>query len=310
MTGPAVAFFALVALAGGVLLAGIVYYWTEGGAAPVRTRHGLTPLRSAVAVVVGLAVSGLVVAAVAVDLSTVLVGRRPVLRVGIWVVLVVGGCEALTGAYGFARRWRSFRPDAIVPTGAVTDGAVTVTGTVTDAETGSAPVTGRTAACWSWTVSVTGPGLRNPSEDDHHGTVDGGTGGVPFAVDDGTGPLRVDPVGATLDLVDERSVTVESERDRPTGFANPAPDTERDYADRPREYAESVLQPGSTVTVRGRLTDEDGTPTLGGSETVVVAGRPERITARYRRRAIGYAIAGVVGVAVGVVGLVWSVGGL
>lgn len=305
---PVVLFVAAVAVAGVVLIGAVSYYWTQGGPAPARTRHGLTPLRSGIAVVAGLCVTALVFLTVDVDPATAVGGRRPILRVAVWVVLVVGGCEGVAGAYGFARRWWAVRPVGIAATGSVGAGTAAVFGTVVDENTATAPVTGRAAVCWSWTVSVTGPGLRDPSDDDYHGTVDGGTGGTRFLVDDGTGPLRIDPDDATLDLACQRDVTVASVGDRPDGFDDPAPDVEADYGDRPREYTESILRPAGTVTVWGPVTERDGTPTLGGSGTTVVAGPPDRIARRYRRRALGYAAAGVVAVVAGVAGLVWTVG--
>lgn len=311
MADPFGLFLGFVALLAVAFLAVYAYYESAGAPAPVRTRHGLTPRRSAVAVAVGVGLAVVVVAVGGrVSFEAVFASRRSVLRVGLWVVVLVGACEAVAGGYGFARRWWRCRPDQVDATGRAETGTTAVSGTVTDGHADAAPVTGRSAVCWSWSVSVTGPGLRRYDEDDPHRTVDGGTGGCPFVLDDGSGPLCVDPTDATLALDGERSVVRRPDSEPPDGFADPAPSVEADYADRPREYTEAVLRPGDTVTVWGAVVSDDDGPVLRGPQTTIVAGSPAGVARRYRRRAAGYALAGIAGGAVGVLGLLWSVGGL
>ncbi|WP_324663807.1 GIDE domain-containing protein [Haloarcula sediminis] len=304
MVAPLFLYLAFVAAVGVALFAGVVYYQGDAAATNRLSQHGLTPARSAAAVAVALTVTAvlhLLAGPEAVAAWTA--GRRAVLRVGVWVVALVAGCEGIAGAVGLARRWRRLRADAT--TGRI-GSRVAVSGRVTATATSPAPVTGREAVCWSWTVAVVGPGRRRPDPDEGMFTVCGGTGGHRFRVADEGGPVWVDVEDATMDLARERTRSLEGHSFGPVGA--PAPDVERDYGDRPRRYTESVLEPGAHAAVIGTVVGRDEGRPVVGDGAHVAAGSARTVGTRYRRRAALYATGGLVVATVGCVGLAWTLG--
>jgi len=287
-----------------------VYYQSDAAPAALRTEHGLTPARSAGAAVTGVAIAAalhlLAGDAALAELSS---GRRYLVRVGMWVVALVAGFEGIAGGYGLYIRWRRLHPDAGVPTGDVDGGEVAVAGAVVATETAPAPVTGRDAVCWSWTVDVVDPGLRRPDEDGGTwGTVNGGVDGVRFGVDDGSGTVWVDPSDATMAHTGERSLALDGDDPAPDAFQNPAPAVERDYGGRPREYTESVLATGDTVAVTGTVLSGRADGPVVGGDVHIAAGSLRTVSARYRRRATLYLVGGGVAAFVGIWGLAWTLG--
>lgn len=213
---------------------------------------------------------------------------------------LVLGLVGLASSRTFARRWRRLYPDNDVPTGSLSPGRVACTGTVTDAVVGTAPVTDRAACCWAWDVEVRDPhGVEGMSRGGEQWIVrDGGVGGVRFAVDDGSGPVWVDPDGATAELGNTRTLALDADERPPSDFLNPAPKVEHDHRDKPRRYEESIVDPGDLVAIAGTARQtEDGL--VVGEDTHIAVGSLSTAATRYRNRAAMYGVAGVIGVAVG-----------
>ncbi|MDS0259427.1 E3 ubiquitin ligase family protein [Haloarcula sp. S1CR25-12] len=208
------------------------------------------------------------------------------------------GLLGLNVALTNARTWRRLHPDNDVPTGSVAPGAVACTGEIAGGEVGAAPVTGRDAVCWSWSVDVLDPhGVGDVGQREQWATVDGSDGGGVFVVDDGSGPVRVDPDGATLDLWAERAVPLDA--DEPPSFDSPAPDVERTHGDRQRRYEESVLTPDDHVAVAGTARETSDGLTVAGDSYVAV-GTLSTAATRYRNSAAVYGVVGLVDIAVSV----------
>ena len=137
------------------------------------------------------------------------------------------------------------------------------------------------------------------SNGDQYVTVDGGDGGVVFTIDDGSGPVRIDPEGATMNLGATRTRSLEPDEQPATGFQSPAPDVERNHADKSRTYEESIVAPGDHVAIAGTATTDDGL-VIGGESTHVAIGSLGNVATRYRNQAAMYGLGGLVGVGVGV----------
>lgn len=215
-----------------------------------------------------------------------------------FLVPYVLGLLGLNIALTHARRWRRLHPDNDVPTGSLGTGEVACTGEVTDANVGTAPVTDRAAVCWSWSVEVLDPhGVSDIGQREQWVTIDGGDSGVTFAIDDGSGPVRVDPENATLDLGATRSVPLDA--DESPSFGSPAPDVERDQSDRERCYEESIAAPGDHVAVAGAAQRTDDALVVGGEDAHVAVGTLSTVASRYRTKAAMYGVAGLAGTIVG-----------
>lgn len=98
-------------------------------------------------------------------------------------------------------------------TGPETDGHVAVTGLVSGESAVETPFFERLAVAWEWEVAVQNRNGTNYEGRRAWAVERTGQGGVPFVLDDGSGPLRVDPSDARLELVDERT----EERDPGSG---------------------------------------------------------------------------------------------
>lgn len=222
------------------------------------------------------------------------------LVIGSSIPLVLG-LVGLASGVAFTRQWRRLHPNNDVPTGSRSAGEVACAGPVTDAAVGTAPVTGREACCWSWSVEVRDPfGVEGMSKSREQWVVrEGGVGGVRFCVDDGSGPVWVNPRDATVDLDSERRIALASDEPPPESFPDPAPDVERDHRDKPRRYDESVVGPGDYVAIAGTARETADGVVLD-EDVHVATGTLETVASRYRNRAAMYGLAGVVGVIVGV----------
>lgn len=87
------------------------------------------------------------------------------------------GLLGVGAGYGFWERWRRFHPDNDSPTGETTPGEIACTGPVVSEATEPAPVTGRDACCWSWSVEVLDPhGASAAGQQESWATTAGGTG--------------------------------------------------------------------------------------------------------------------------------------
>jgi len=213
MVGPLTLYAVLVAGMVVFFAAAYVYYESQTAVGRPFRKRGVTPAGLTVAVVLTLTT----VAALWLLGSTEVLHPEADLRVvGVRVLAIsfplVVGLVGLNAGYTLARRWRRLHPDNDVPTGDLAPGTVACTGTVTTAATGAGPVTGREAVCWSWRVEVQNPhGDPTTPPARQSTTVDGGDGGVVFTVDDGSGPVAVDPSDATLDLVSTRSLSFDAD---------------------------------------------------------------------------------------------------
>jgi len=283
----------------------LAYY--EAAAAPEQTirKRGLTPRWVAAAFVA--AVGTVVAFGFLGDVNAFALGGD--IR-GFGLVAMLFGLSLLLGVLGIGaghgqgRRWRRFHPDNDEPTGAVTPGRVACTGQVTDAATATAPVTGREGCCWSWSVEVLDPyGASAAGQREQWATVAGGVGGVTFDIDDGSGPLAVEPTGATVDLAAERTLHLAADERPPDSFGTPDPDVERMHRDKPRRYTETLLAPGDRAAVAGVAGRSDGGLVVAGDDTHVAVGSLATAAKRYRNRAVLYGFGGLVGVAVGLWGL-------
>lgn len=298
-------YLVFVAAVGLCFVAALAYY--EASAAPGQAlrKRGLTPRWVAAAfvasfgVVVGFGYLG--------DVNVFALGED--IRGFGFVVTLFGvplllGVLGLGAGYGQGRRWRRFHPSNDAPTGAVTSGTVASTGPVTEAQAATAPVTGREGCCWSWSVAVLDPhGASAAGQRERWATVAGGVGGVTFEIDDGSGPLAVDPTGAAVDLAAERTLRLEADERPPDSFGTPDPDVERMHRDKRRRYTETLLAPGDHAAVTGTAIRSDGTLVVDGDDTHIAVGSLATAATRYRNRAVLYGCAGLVGVAVGLWGL-------
>lgn len=213
------------------------------------------------------------------------IGRLAARRLGVLVMLFPAGLIVVSVGVGNARTWvRSIRRgDA--PTGAVTPGPVAATGVVPDDEsTAPTPVFGTRAVCWEWWF--------RQKRDTH--AFESGASDDPFRIDDGSGPVRVDPEGARLDL--QATVANRDPDERFDAGSDVVTDLEAEYGDTERQYRETALTPGTEVTVLGRAVERDGTTTITGDDDgpfVITDGNRGATLRRYRNRAVGYAAGGL-----------------
>lgn len=148
-----------------------------------------------------------------------------------------------------------------VDTGAVGSGRVAVTGEVTPAgEPPSAPFSGEPAVCWEcWVkerdVREEGMGVQAESVGvEANWTVElADEGRARFRVDDGSGPVAVDPREAELRLGEDREWFVPFGEDPPERILGFVEDRLADvgYAGNDRRYEETRLSPGDEATVVG-----------------------------------------------------------
>jgi hypothetical protein len=235
---------------------------------------------------VGLAV----LVATAALFALVLVGTVPAdlpRAVALPVVGLYGGTVGSVLGVGRARTLYRLTAAERVSTGRAS-GTVAVTGPVEAPDPPTSPFFERPAVAWRWTVWA-----KN-----RHGIVahggDGwtraraGSGGVAFVLDDGSGPLRVDPDGARLDLGAERRV--ERPPDDPPGRA--AEVVELDVGGDRFRFVESVLSPGERATVLGTVRDGRTRPD-SSSPSLVARGDARATSRRVAVRAVGLGLGGL-----------------
>ena len=139
------------------------------------------------------------------------------------------------------------------------EGHVAVTGLVGREPAVETPFFERPAVAWEWDVAVKNRHGTNYEGRRAWAVERTGRGGVPFVLDDGSGPLRVDPTDARLELAAER--TEEHEPGSAPGRAAEVADL--DVGGERFRFTERVLRPERTATVVGRavggeLTGEAG----------------------------------------------------
>jgi hypothetical protein len=190
----------------------------------------------------------------------------------------------LVVALGYARRLSWLVRADRTATGGVGAGRVAVTGTVECVDPSETPFFERPAAAWSWAVAVKNRHGTNYEGRRAWAVERTGVGGVPFTLDDGSGPVRVDPTEARLELADERT------EDRSPGDVPGRAGTVTDLGmggERVR-FTERVLRPGSRATVVGRLTD--GAFGASGESLLVASGTASGL--RRRLAALAAALGG------------------
>ncbi|WP_255150838.1 E3 ubiquitin ligase family protein [Halorarius halobius] len=227
--------------------------------------------------------------------------RGGVRSVGFAMLLVAGGLLAVAYGAGTARRWAAFRLRGDTPTGDVEAGPVSVTGLVECDEPPASPLFGTRAVAWEWTVEAKNRHGTNNEGRRAWSQARSGRDGVEFRVDDGSGPVAVDPTDASLDVAGE---TVE-ERDpgNPPGRAADVADL--DIGGERFRFRESALTPGTEVTVLGEAAGDPPTVRGGDDPLVVSEGTRSGTLDRYALRA---ALAGGGGAVLLWVGLGWFAG--
>lgn len=205
-----------------------------------------------------------------------------------WGLFVVG----LLGSASAAGNFRTYYDLVRSPTDG--DARVAVSG-LAEGDPEPSPVTRRAALCWNWRFEV----YELYGFDDDNWTVRGRErGGVPFRVDADSGAVRVDPAEARLDLVDERTTTLEPDESLSGSVTDEtARKLARDYADHRRRFVESALAPGTAATAVGPLADGEDVRTLetaDGRSVTIHEGSASAVRSRYRLRAAGAALFGTV----------------
>lgn len=165
----------------------------------------------------------------------------------LWLLGVCLVAVALGNVRTFVRSRRTETTD----TGRVSPGVVEVCGEARPIDgTVSAPLSGADALWAEHEITERRRlGFRNVSR-----TVDTGTTGTPFAVDDGTGPVTVDPDEAEIRLGrDRESTRVVDSDEKPSATTREYLQAETDLGptDNRRTYTERRLEPGDEVYVLG-----------------------------------------------------------
>lgn len=281
-----------------VLLLGAVVYYDAVASAVFHRRFGTSP-RAVVA-------AGSVGSAVAIGLAVA--GRLPpwlgfesrsvVFTLALLAAPLVVGCVGAVVAYGNGRTLRMLGGSGrLAPP---TDGdRVAVTGVATPRDaTGTTPLFGRSALCWTWRLDARNWG---GSAGDKYHTVRSGHGSVPFVLDTEAGSLDVDPTDATLELGDEHVEETDAET-FPAGADPSAVDHEWSLPGDRWRHRERTLDPAATVSVLGTVEETPDGPTVAeGDPFVVATGGLDR----YRRRCRTRLQVGALVAIGGLVGGVW-----
>lgn len=230
-------------------------------------------------------------------------GRGQARALGIWMALQTAvlavGAAGLVVCASNAATYRRLRRLGDTPTGEVRTGPVAVTGVVDAAgEPARSPIFGADAVAWRWRFD------RVPAveKDDMWQVEATGVGGVPVAIDDGSGPVRVDPTDARLDRWATRAATVEPGDRLGSGTDQVAAFRRRFDGDR-RRYRETVGPTGTEATVLGTAVHrDDGLVIADGPDVpfVIADGGRDGLLREYARRA---AVAGVGGALAVLLGL-------
>lgn len=189
-----------------------------------------------------------------------------------------------------ALRFRSLRP---TPIGELSEasGRVSVTGVAQRADdVVTAPITGGDCLAYAWRVSDlrTVRGIDGSIET-RRSNVGSGRDSVPFLVEDDTGSVLVDPSGAELRFAE---AWVRDPVGDPVGRADVLTGADSFGGEaRAREYYESRLDEGETVTVRGHVTADDSLSArrlgvrITGGGTLIEDATPGAAASRALRRA-------------------------
>lgn len=241
-----------------------------------------------------------VVLSVALPVGLGVVGDFPGTRagmraVGLELLLFAFGLLGVAAGLGNARVYGRFRTRGDTPTGAVTAGPVSVTGIVERADPPASPFFGASAVAWEWTVEAKNRHGTNYSGRRAWSTARMGRGGVAFRLDDGSGPVDVDPTDARLDLDGE--TVAERDPADPPGRADEVADL--DIGGERFRFRESALSPGVEATVLGVAhEDADGAVVARGADAPFVLTEGGRATALGNPavRAVGFGGGGLLAV--------------
>jgi hypothetical protein len=304
-----------VAAVGGVLVALGLWLSPDGGRQLARVGRA-TGLGRRAGVALYVATVGALASAVWLG-DPSLAGRATALPLAV----TFGGLFGLAVAASAAGERRRLGPERQVATGAADAGRAVVSGTVDPpADPTPAPFTGDPAVCWRVQVLE-----RTNDPDRRSSEISAPSVGIEpgwdveateehrcrFAVDDGSGPLAVDPGEATLRLDARRETRVEFPGDPPDRILDWVASTPAvGLAAEDRRYAEFALEAGEAVTVAGRVEERAEGVVLGGPDTLVVAGDPDGRRAELRRRVRRAGGLGAVATVAGYAGLLWSLGAL
>lgn len=232
------------------------------------------------------------------------------LTAGLWALYFPGwlGLAYAAGNYPLYRRLRAANRPA---TGAITpdDGLVAVSGEVTPVEgPATTPLLDEPAVCHTWTVEKYGWVPRRGWS-----TVALGQGCVPFDLDDGSGPVRVEPAGAELRPVGVDTRQVDAEESLPAhavAFLEGAADF--DPTGTTHRYEERRLEPGETAYALGHPNSggdgEVATLAAADGSLLVGSGEVETVTRRLGRVVRVAGAGGAVAVGLGYVGMVLAAG--
>lgn len=216
----------------------------------------------------GVHVGGVAVAVVTVTLlvlALLFVGAVPTDRS--FVFPVVGSYLSAVGlvfTVGYTRRLLRLLRAERTETGTLDRGHVAVTGVVDCESPPESPFFETPAAVWEWEVGVKNRHGTNYGGRRAWATERAGRGGVVFTLDDGSGPVQVDPEGARFELHDER--TAEHPPGRTPGRA--AEVTDLGMGGERFRFTERVLRPGTTATVVGHVSATGELDASGGSLAV------------------------------------------
>lgn len=144
-----------------------------------------------------------------------------------------------------------------------------------------------------------------------------GRGATKFVVDDGSGPARVDPAGARLDLHDSEVLRAESGEDLPAPAAAFVGELDGVDADDHLKLTEWRLSPSEHAYVLGEAVDRPSadaharTAVADGDAPFVVADRSEEALQRRLRWLVVYGgPGGAVAAIAGLAGMLWVAGAL
>ncbi|MFB6166479.1 MAG: hypothetical protein ABEJ31_15070 [Haloarculaceae archaeon] len=248
------------------------------------------------------------------------------------VVLITGLVYAvglLGVVWGLANlpRYVRLRLAGRTRTGDVTDERVAVEGRVRDREgTLRTPFGDEPAVCYTTRVLERRPrddgdgDGREGADDARSADDDDGAGAwslvtmaedaTRFAVDDGSGPVAVDPApgAAAFHLGDRTRVVVDPDETPPEPIRRFLAETDESVpSDVPLRFEEAWLAPGDAAFVYGRAA-RDPDPVIGADSAPIVAtaGYPERV----RDRVVLGIGAGATVAALGLAGLLWRAGAL
>lgn len=291
------------ALVGYIAFASTALLFVAGGLATPTDHDWLRSHTGVAREVAGAIVAGLLVFVGALGV----VGRFPTTEAGVQatilpVALVGVGLFGLAVGAANARTWVRFRRRGDTPTGEVDAGPVAVSGRLEHDDPPSAPFFGGPAVAWEWTVEA-----KNRHGTDYEGRrawsrARTGQGGVPSRLDDGSGPVVVDPAEARLDISEK--TTEERDPDDPPGRATEVADL--DVGGERFRFNERALAPGETVTVLGTARargDSVAVSATTDGPSFVVSDRSR--AGSLRRYATRAWFGGVVGAGAAALGLRW-----